>query len=66
MKTAVKIKETNSITLPKSQYAQFLRWQELEKKRLIEKEDTDQAIAGYMEAKKKGKLKVLRSFKALR
>lgn len=54
------------VVLPKGQYDEFLRLRKQEERRLWEEKDTDEAIADYLEAKKKGKLKILRSLKDLR
>ncbi len=54
------------VVLPKGQYDEFLHLRKQEERRLWEEKDTDEAIADYLEAKKKGKLKILRSLKDLR
>ena len=54
------------VVLPKGQYDEFLRLRKQEERRVWEEKDTDEAIADYLEAKKKGKLKILRSLKDLR
>ena len=75
MKTLVKENKITSktakssdeiVVLSRESYDDFLRWQEQEAKRRWEEADTDEAVADYLEAKKNGKLKLLRSLKDLR